>query len=85
MLLCMKTTIELSEKLMREAKKYAAEKGLSLKGVIETALRRMLDQKQRPIKFTLKKASFKGEGLQDGIQEGDWANVREEIYKGRGE
>lgn len=81
----MKTTIEISEKLLREAKKYAAEKGLSLKAVIETALRNMFESKHRPVKFSLKKASFRGEGLQEGVQEGDWPGIRGKIYKGRGE
>ena len=85
MLLCMKTTIELSEKLLKEAKKYAAEKGLTLKSVIETALRNMFEHKNRPIKFSLRKATFKGEGVQEGQSEGDWTSVRGKIYKGRGE
>ena len=81
----MKTTIEISDKLIRETKKYAAEKGLSLKSVIESALRNLFESKQRPVKFTLKKASFRGQGLQPGIEEGNWSEIRKRIYKGRGE
>ena len=80
----MKTTIEISEKIMREAKKYAVQKGLTLKTVIETALRNMLDNK-RPLNFKLKKISFRGQGLQEGLQESDWSSIRGKIYKGRGE
>jgi len=80
----MKTTIEISEKILREAKKYAAEKGISLKAVIETALRTMLDRGHRPVKFTLKKATFRGKGMQPGMEEGNWSIVRDSIYKERG-
>ncbi|MBI1860970.1 MAG: hypothetical protein HYR96_08635 [Deltaproteobacteria bacterium] len=81
----MKTTFEISESLLREAKKYAAQKGISLKAVVESALRNILSQNQRPGKFKLRKASFKGQGMQDGVREGDWAAIREKIYRGRGE
>ena len=80
----MKTTLELSEKLLREAKKYAAQNGMTLKAVVETALRSLLEPRQRRTKFTLKKASFRGEGMQEDVREGDWSSARDVIYKGRG-
>lgn len=84
MLLRVKTTIEISEKLLRSAKKYAAEKGLSLKSVIESALRNMLENNRRPLKFTLKDGSVAGKGYSKEFENGDWERVRTEIYKGRG-
>ena len=80
----MKTTIEISEKLLRSAKKYAAERGLSLKSVIESALRNILDTNRRPLRFTLKDGSVAGKGLSPQVVEADWENIRSEIYKGRG-
>lgn len=85
MVLCiMKTTIEISEALLREAKKYAAQKGVSLKSVMETALRNLFEKRAYYRKFVLGKASFKGEGMQEGIQEGEWFPIRDKIYRGRG-
>lgn len=80
----MKTTIELSEKLLRSAKKYAAEKGVSLKSVIESALRNMLENNKRPIKFRLKDGSVNGKGISPEFENNEWDKVRSEIYKGRG-
>ena len=80
----MKTTIEISEKLLRSAKKYAAEKGLSLKSVIEFALRNVLENNRRPVKFKLKDGSVSGKGVSQSFAEGGWEKVRNEIYKGRG-
>jgi hypothetical protein len=81
----MKTTIELPDKLMREIKRYAADKGVSFKVVVETALRNMLSSKRAAIGFTLRKATFKGKGLLEEVQEGDWSRIRSKIYEGRGE
>ncbi len=39
MLLCMRTTVEIADRLFREAKRRAAEQGTSLRHVIEDALR----------------------------------------------
>lgn len=39
MLLCMRTTIEINDELMRQAKKKAAVDGSSLRAVVEAALR----------------------------------------------
>ena len=42
MLLCMRTTIQLDDQLLLEAKKHAAQTGRTLKAVIEDALREAL-------------------------------------------
>ena len=43
----MKTTLNLEERLIREAKRVAAERGVTLTSVIEDALRRALDERRR--------------------------------------
>jgi Arc/MetJ family transcription regulator len=82
----MKTTIEIDDRLLQQAKQVALERKLSLKAVVESALRQFLDQPQtlgQPA-FKLRDCSFKGEGLQPGIDESDWATIRAMIYEGRG-
>jgi hypothetical protein len=79
----MKTTVEIADGLLSEAKRYAAARGLTLKEVIETALRETLEvEKSRRRPFRLQKHSFKGRGL---AAEGEWPAIRKEIYRGRGE
>ncbi|MBI4404633.1 MAG: type II toxin-antitoxin system VapB family antitoxin [Deltaproteobacteria bacterium] len=80
----MKTTIELSEKLLRSAKKYAAARGLSLKSVVESALRTLLESNRRPVKFSLKDGSVTGKGMSNEFADAAWEKIRAEIYKGRG-
>jgi hypothetical protein len=76
-----KTTVDLSDALAAAARKYAAEKGLTLKALIEAGLRRVLEDASGHKPFKLRKASVGGQGPMPGM---DWPRMREEIYCGRG-
>ena len=82
-LLGVKTTVEIPDALFTDVKRYASANGLTFRQVIETSLRQKLEQersaKAKP--FRLRKASFKGKGLQPGL---DWPAIRSLIYEGRG-
>lgn len=67
----MKATIEINDALLQQAKQVALARKLSLKAVVEAALRQFLDQTQAPRQpaFKLRKRTFKGERLQPGL---DW-------------
>ena len=80
----MKTTIEITDQLLRTAKKYAAERGVSLRAVIESGLRLVVEKNRRPLSFVLKDRSVSGTGTSPEFPEGEWSTVRDEIYKGRG-
>lgn len=81
----MKTTIEISDPLLKEAKRFAAEKGGTMREVVEESLRHYLDaQNTRKKPFKLKYCGFKGNGLVPGLKEGDWETIRDMIYEGRG-
>ena len=56
MLLCMRTTIDLPDELMRTAKKKAAEDNTTLREIFDRALRQYLagPQPQKPFKLRLK-------------------------------
>jgi hypothetical protein len=78
----MKTTVELPDPLLREAKAYALERGVPLREVFETALVMLLRNKRAaPQGFRLKTITTKGEGLQI---DGDWSEIRSLIYEGHG-
>jgi len=47
MLLCMRTTINMSDELFRQVKKRAAEQGMPLRQVFETAVRLYLGGRQQ--------------------------------------
>lgn len=85
MLTHMKTTIELSNALFREAKKHAAQKGISFRELVETGLKMAIGlAKSSPKKFKLKNGSVGGKGLAPGLEWGDWETIRDMIYEGRG-
>ena len=76
MLLCMRTTIQLDDQLLLEAKQYAAQTGRTLKAVIEDALREALARTEvtRPqTRVSLK--TFKGRGLQPGVDLDDTSSL----------
>lgn len=82
---CMKTTIDINDTLMAEVKQLAKERQQTLKSVLEAALRRFLEANEAEKEpFRLRKRTFRGEGLQPDIQEGDWATIRERAYEGHG-
>jgi hypothetical protein len=56
MLLCMRTTIDLPDELMRTAKQKAAEDNTTLREIFERSLRQYLagPQPQKPFKLKLK-------------------------------
>ena len=80
----MKTTIEISDALLRTAKRIAAERDTTLRTVVETALRRYLEAFSAEARPRLRRHSFRGRGLQPGLSESDWAAIRERAYEGRG-
>jgi hypothetical protein len=80
----MKTTIELPDSLLEEAKRVAAKEGTTVRAYVEQGLRRILAERKSRGAFRLRKASFKGKGLQPGVQEATWERIRETIYQGRG-
>ncbi|MBF0177684.1 MAG: type II toxin-antitoxin system VapB family antitoxin [Magnetococcales bacterium] len=76
----MMTTIEINDALMLTAQKLAHQRNLTLRQVVESALQSFVEQEQEREKgFRLRKCSFRGNGLQTDIQEGDWAAIRERI------
>ena len=78
----MKTTVEIPDDLLRQAKEYAARHGVPVREVIETGLRLVLERTQPGSKrFRLKTITTKGEGL---ICDGDWSTIRSLIYEGHG-
>ena len=76
MLLCMRTTIQLDDQLLLEAKQHAAQTGRTLKAVIEDALREALARTEAtrpPTSVPLQ--TFKGRGVQPGIDLDDTSSL----------
>ena len=65
----MKTTIEIADALLAEARKVAAREKTTVRSLVEEGLRRTLaDRKKGHKRFELKLVTFKGKGTQAGIE-----------------
>ena len=51
---------------------------------MEEGLRRVLTERKRARVFLLRKATFKGKGLQPHVAGASWEQIRDTAYKGRG-
>ena len=81
----MKTTIDIADALLAEAKRIAATEGTTVKALVEQGLRHAIQQRRRGTAgFELRRASVPGKGLQPAVQGADWERIRDLTYTGRG-
>ena len=80
----MKTTVEIPDSLLDEAKKVAAGTDTTLRVLIIEGLRRVLAERKRRGAFRLRKATFRGKGLHPDLAGAPWERVREMAYEKRG-
>ena len=80
----MKTTIQIPDSLLKEARKLANEERTTLKSLMEEGLRRIVSERKRRGSFNLRKATFKGKGLQPNLTGATWDQIRDISYEGRG-
>lgn len=80
----MKTTVDISDSLLRDARKLAAREGIALRELMERGLRRVLAETKQGAPFKLRRASFKGNGLQEAARDASWDDIHELIYRGQG-
>ena len=80
----MKTTIQIPNSLLKEVRKLANEENTTLKSLMEEGLRRIISERKRRGRFKLRKATFKGKGLQPNLEGATWDRIRDLSYEGRG-
>ena len=80
----MKTTVEIPQTLLDEARQLASQEGTTLRALVEEGLRRIIAERRRTGAFRLRKATFKGTGLQAGMAAVSWERIRDLAYEGRG-
>lgn len=80
----MRTTIDISVSLLRDAKKLTAKKNVTLRSLVEQGLREIISKHKFNQKFTLRKVGFKGKGLQDEFRGESWERIREAAYREHG-
>jgi len=81
----MKTTIDIADPLFEAAKIAAQQRGTTLRALVEMGLRQVLEAPAKNKRtFKLRKASFRGRGLQQGALGASWEQLREMSYGDRG-
>ena len=82
----MKTTIQIPDSLFEEARRVAQRERVTMRSLVEAGLRRVLADHARTKRggFRLRKAAFRGKGLQPGLEGASWDRIRDASYEGRG-
>jgi CRISPR/Cas system-associated protein Csm6 len=80
----MKTTVQIPDSIFEEARKIAQHEKTTMKALIQEGLRRIISERKRRGLFKLRKATFKGNGLQPHLAGASWDKIREMSYEGRG-
>lgn len=68
----MKTTIQIPDSLFEEVRKLAQREHTTMKAIVEEGLRRIVSERQRRGRFRLRKATFRGKGLQPHLIARSW-------------
>ena len=85
MLLCMRTTIQLDDQLLTEAKEWAVSSGRTLKAVIEDALREALARRNAPqLSPHVHLETFRGQGVLPGVDLDDSASLLDLMERDHG-
>jgi hypothetical protein len=80
----MKTTVEIGDGLLADAKAAARRRNTTLRALIEQGLRRVLQEEPSQVPFKLRKATFGGKGLSAEFHDEDWPRIRATSYEERG-
>lgn len=81
----MKTTVEINDELLADAKSFAAGQKITLRRVMEDALILLLRQRGKVTNgdIKLRKHPFCGNGLRPEIADKHWREIREMAYAER--
>jgi hypothetical protein len=78
----MRTTINVDDGLLAEAKRRAAARGTTLTALIEDALRETLARRDEPEQEPFATITYRGGGLMPGVDPDDGAALRELLDDG---
>ena len=80
----MKTTINITDSLLEEAKELIRQEKSTLRALVEEGLHCVISARKERKKFTLRKASFRGNGLQSEFEGESWQKIRSAAYEEHG-
>lgn len=78
----MKTTVDIADPILEQAKRQAASDQVTLKLLMEEGLRMVLDSRRREkASFKLKPLTTVGGGLAPEFRDAGWDKIRDAIYE----
>ena len=80
----MKTTIDISDNLLNQAKQLARKEKTTLKELTEEGLQLVLSRRNQHSFRKIKPVIVNGTGLSPAFGGKSWAEIRDEIYRGYG-
>lgn len=80
----MRTTISLDEALLKQARRVALDRGISLNELVVVALRVELNRTKPGHKMRIELPTFKGRGLRPGVDLDDSAALEEIMNEASG-
>lgn len=80
----MKTTLDIPDPLLAEAKALARREGITVRALVERGLRLALSERRNAKRFRLRDRSVGGSGLRPDVEGLSWDQIRELSYRGRG-
>lgn len=81
----MKTTVDIADDLLLRAKEEAKSSETTLRRLIETGLRLVLERRAASKKIPIEPVTVSGRGLQPEFRDGGWESLRSAIYDDRPE
>ena len=82
--LCMKTTIEISDNLLTQAKQLAREQKVTLRRMVEEGLVKAMEERRQWLAKPIQPVVFGGKGLRPEFKDASWHSIREAAYEGHG-
>lgn len=81
----MKTTIDIADALLKQARRLAARRHTTVKAIVEEALRDAFAREESAVQpAPVRTRTFGGNGLQPGLSWDDWSAIRDLAYEGHG-
>lgn len=73
----MKTTVDIADMMLKEAKLIAAREGTTLRALVEEGLRHVIEERaEQTTGFRLRDCSYGSGGGVPGIDINDWASMK---------
>jgi hypothetical protein len=77
----MKTTVEISDPIIKEARALARREGVTVRALVERGLRLALAERKTRRTFTLRDFSVAGKGMHPDAADRSWDDLRTLTFK----